>query len=583
METFEDNINEVEDQEAEHPEDEKIKSRNERANLKKSPLKIILSILFLLPALSALIFSQIIPTFRTIGMSFQEVRAFGEGVFVGWENYQSLAENHMAGQATVFTLLLTLNRVLLVLLPPLFLAFGATALKSGLRKALRIIATLPWLLYSPFALGVVWLLLTNPVFGFGGSVFNLMNPDLARWIVLGIDGLSFIGLACGVGLTVYLSALKGEGYGEDARNKPAKSMLFVAVLLVVGTLAYSLQTGGMITFMTNGGPAGMTATFNSLIMSEAFGLMRMGMAAAVATQLLVIVMVLGLVMVILMILSNFRIMAVPAKTDLVTVSKGLRIAGVILMVFALLGLLASFLPYLLKFIPLFRMPGDGPFAELAQIAEDGLFWKALLNTWWIPVVIVFLVQFPITYLAALAIGALRPLGKNSEWLLLIFAPWLFATILILIPGMTRLVMDLSLLNRLTGLSLAYLVNVPLLVVLTFFFRGQSQKYDKDENKPGFFKTYVWPSLPLAGFGIVVSVMVIQQDLVWPRAITMDPGLTMMPAFLWRLAVQRGAGVIAGVMLALRVPAFILGLIIFGASQLFIFPRLGIKSGKTGKV
>ena len=129
METFEDNINEVEDQEAEHPKDEKVISKNERANLKKRPLKIILSILFLLPALSALVFSQIIPTFRTIGMSFQEVRAFGEGVFVGWENYQSLAENHMVGQATVFTLLLTLNRVLLVLLPPLFLALGATALK----------------------------------------------------------------------------------------------------------------------------------------------------------------------------------------------------------------------------------------------------------------------------------------------------------------------------------------------------------------------------------------------------------------------------------------------------------------------
>ena len=39
------------------------------------------------------------------------------------------------------------------------------------------------------------------------------------------------------------------------------------------------------------------------------------------------------------------------------------------------------------------------------------------------------IQLPIAYLGALGIGALRPLGRYSEWLLLPFSPWLFITAL----------------------------------------------------------------------------------------------------------------------------------------------------------
>jgi len=277
----------------------------EKPKKKNRALQIVLGLLFILPALAVLVFTQAIPTVRTISFSFRDVALFKDSGPVGMENYQRMFDNSAFGQATTLTLLITLTRILLALLPPLFLALGTSALKSGLRKAVRVIVSIPWAVYSPISLGITWLLISNPIFGFGSKVFNLANPNFSRWIALLMDGLSFFGLACGLGLTVYLATMKGANI-EDNDKGLVRNLLITTLILLIGTTAVTLQGGDTITFLTNGGPEYTTMTFHALILNQAFSVMRYGIASAIATPIFVVVAFLGLLTSIIAITSNLR-------------------------------------------------------------------------------------------------------------------------------------------------------------------------------------------------------------------------------------------------------------------------------------
>ncbi len=538
-------------------------------------LQIILGFLFILPALAALIFFIIIPTIRTIGFSFQEATLF-ESQPVGWANYERMLETPILGQALSFTLLLTFNRVLIVLIPPLILALGSSAFKTGLRKVIRVLVSLPWMVYSPTALGIAWLFIINPYIGFGTQTFSIANPDWARWIVLLLDGLSFLGLACGLCLTVYLSTMRGVN-SEGEKKGLWRNLLILAIILLIGTAAISLQGGDTINLLTYGGPENTTLTLQALIQNTAFVRMQMGMASAIATPIFIIVAVFGLVTCLITILANVRLFQIPKETGPAPIAKWLRIIAVILMIFILLIILISIVPYIVQLVPILRAPGEGFFQQISEVVSNSGFWRSLLNTWYLPVLIVLLIQFPVTYLAAVGISALRPLGKASKWLLLLFAPWLFVRVLLYLPGITRTMLDMELMNRPVGFALAHIINIPLLFILTLFFRGQHQKIAKEGKPIEFFKTYILPSIPLAAFGFVVSLMFIQQDLLW----SVSTNTYTLPVYFRRLRGTLGANIggFGGLMWLLRIPAFVVSLIFFGGFQLFFLPRIGIQTGK----
>jgi len=118
------------------------------ASKKIRTLQIILGILFILPAMGALILTQIIPTIMTFIQSFRSSSLIGVSEAVGFSNYEMMISKPLLGQVFSFTGLLTVNRVLMVLIPPLALALGASSLKPVLRKFVRVFASLPWMIYS---------------------------------------------------------------------------------------------------------------------------------------------------------------------------------------------------------------------------------------------------------------------------------------------------------------------------------------------------------------------------------------------------------------------------------------------------
>jgi hypothetical protein len=115
-------------------------------------------------------------------------------------------------------------------------------------------------------------------------------------------------------------------------------------------------------------------------------------------------------------------------------------------------------------------------------------------------------------LAAFGIGALRPFGRRSEWLLLLFSPWLFTTVLPLSQAFFEARHQLGLLNTLPGNIQPFLINLPILFLLTLFYKGHEQRYRKNltEGRPHTLVFAVLlPSLPLvlfAGIALWIATM-----------------------------------------------------------------------------
>ncbi|MFG1948995.1 hypothetical protein [Nonomuraea sp. NPDC048826] len=195
-----------------------------------------------------------------------------------------------------------------------------------------------------------------------------------------------------------------------------------------------------------------------------------------------------------------------------------------------------------------------------------------LNTW-LPAFAGALVSVGVAYLGALGIGGLRPLGRRSEWLLLPFAPWLFAG-----PGPLSIanwntVRGLGLIDTLAALVPPLLVSVPALLVLTLLCKGLAER-----NTGDLLSGVVRPSLPMAGILVVAVTLVNAQDLLWPLLVTQQPDLATAPLAQFMAAGRFSGGAVdAGIATPLVVLALMLTAAV--AAQLLYLDRLALTVGR----
>jgi hypothetical protein len=119
----------------------------------------------------------------------------------------------------------------------------------------------------------------------------------------------------------------------------------------------------------------------------------------------------------------------------------------------------------------------------------------------LPPLIAVLIQVPAAFLAALGIGALRPLGRWSELLLVPFLPWLFVT-----AGPLNITFFSDAgnghdLNKFSTLIPRILLSVPALVLLTALCRGLAVRWRaaRIAGAPAgatFWRTVFVPALPM---------------------------------------------------------------------------------------
>jgi hypothetical protein len=223
-------------------------------------------------------------------------------------------------------------------------------------------------------------------------------------------------------------------------------------MLCVG-LGLAVQLFAVPYAVAGGGPNRTTDTPQSLATALGFSMMNFGPAAAIGVLIGLIAAVFGVLAVLIILITRLRIdIDPPAQPDSGSGLGwvGLGVAGLFLVI--MLVILAPWL------------------AGSARPWSDDYPAVVLINTW-LPSLIGTLIQTAVALAAGFGLGALRPLGRFSEWALLIFAPWLLVGVGPMMLQHFDFLRQLDLLSTFAGLLPPSMISVPALVGFTLLFAG----------------------------------------------------------------------------------------------------------------
>lgn len=557
--------------------------------------RILLGLLLLAPVGLCWLATLVLPAFQTISTSFQDLRLLSrQSEFVGWANYERLAEDAQFATANGFTLSLALTRVLAIAIIPLLLALAAGVFGRRVRVPVRLVFTIPLALFAPVAFAIAWRLALSPTFGaFAGSGDSqalLASPETAPAMLRLVDGLASFALACGLGLVIYGAALRGPGTTAPTWGVVARPLLITWVIVILGAIALAMQSFSLPFMLTSGGPGSSTTTLGLLQYRNTFVQFRFGVGAAVATPLLLWLGVLGLVAGLLVIIGRVQIESVPpAKPPLQIREQSQVIAALALVVLVFISLVGCSIagwPLLWTAVNSLKsnaeifggeaglFPVSPSLDAYREVAERVVPVSAPLNSVF-PPLLALAIQLPLAYLGALGIGALRPLGKYSEWLLLPFFPWLFTGIGPLNIPAFQARMSAGVLDSMLGLIPPTLCSVPMLVILTLFFKGQSAR--QKETGAGIVNGVILPSLPLAALLAFAALLVEIQQIDWSLLVAQSEALLPMNLLLMQLSMAFSTEVplVSAAVVSFGLPLFLPFLLIFVLFQIFYIDRLAI--------
>jgi len=456
------------------------------------------------------------------------------------------------------------------------IALGMGSFKIRGRKIFRVLASIPLAVYAPIPLAIGWALLINPAVGILPLFDLLRDPATARITLLVIDWFTCFGLACGFGATVYLSALMG-GYHSEDKKRVTKAMIILGVILILMVTALSLQSFANPYILSGGGPGGRTTNLALLYFSNAVMQFNFGLASATIAPVLLITQIAGLISILLVILSRSRLVVTTrAKDPLV---KKVRWLWIALLALSLLTLFLALLPNALILFNKIKVfiQADEPGKVMLNIQTA----KLMLNTWGPSLIAVLLIQIPVALLAAFGIGALRPLSKGSDWLLLLFGSWFFFTpILLAVPNFMSAA-DHDLLSTMGGILLPYRLNIPMILVLTLLFKGQREKWEDSEDKRPFLSATLLPALPMLALLGVVSLIFMQQELAWSLIINTKPDLLSLPMAMLREGRATFGFQASKLTVSATIIRSISGLVLFALAlvfQVFYLDRIAFKTG-----
>ncbi|MCD0444082.1 hypothetical protein LO763_10650 [Glycomyces sp. A-F 0318] len=337
---------------------------------------------------AALVLAYVLPTFRTVQLSrLEHFGTFGDSDTVGPANYDDLLAGgafagglaRLAGPILVSVLI---GAVLAPLLARLLHRSG-----PGGRAAARIAAAALAVTFAPTALTVAWI---------ADRALSGREPGVYDWAGL------LAGVVLGLGVLAGLAAQRGA-----AADRPAAAPLAVAALSALALVAAGLQTFayGSVGRVPQDAPPPVVQIYDALYVGR-----DVGTAAAASVLLMAVLAGLGLAAAVLFLLSRIRIDVVPGPDDPARARPAAFTGGIALLVLAVAAAGVFLLPWVTRL-------GEGP---------DGDYdlWFIIRQTWGPPLVTTG-VALATAVVGGFAIGALRPFGDASRWLLLLFAPWLF--------------------------------------------------------------------------------------------------------------------------------------------------------------
>ena len=523
-----------------------------------SLLRGLLGLLLLFPACALCSSNLFLLSFNTMQGSFQKFSMQGSSEFIGLVNYQNLFENPAFMESLGFTALQIVVRVLAVAILPLLLAQAVNTIGKKLGLGIRLLFTLPLAFFGPA------LVMYGPAY-----MRDLWGRASIKGTFLLLDGTASLAVACAIGLIIYSAALRG-GNESNGNRKP---LIIILAATLLGTIAFTLQSfNNLIAIMPNGiAPLGY---YLYITVRNAQG----GLTYSISQIMLFFVSILGIVATVIILSSKLQLKHEPQnEMDSHPITSSLSIPSWVAIV---LGGLAAFavtlIPLLMSVTKTLSFP-DG-FSSLE--------FSSILRMWGVsilpPLLVILFIQLPIAYLGGLAIGVVRPFGKFSNWLLLLFSPWLFVTSVPLAFATFESFREMDLVNSPAALIQPILLSVPMLFILTLFFNGQHFKWQKAREEgtstvSAFFKHLIVPSLPLAALMAALSLLAASQDLFMPLLTGLSiENHTATTNILMFLGSMKPAGT-SSIIALFGLPLFIFFFIIFAALQVFYLNRLVLVS------
>lgn len=266
----------------------------------------IWSLIFLVPGTLLYLYIIILPSLQVVNNSTYNWQAGQEAVFTGLDNYAALFADQIFVSAAVHTLALLVGSMLIQV--PLGFLF-ALLIHQKLRGSsfFQTVFFIPMVL-SSVVIAVLWTQIYQTRFGLLNTMLRavgldtlanswLGDPTTALWAVIFVVGWQFVGLY----MLIFLAALQRipssiyEAGALDGATGWSRlwsltlPMTFdtfkLAIILVV---TGSVQYFNLIWAMTMGGPANASSVLASYMYVTAFQESRLGYAAAVATVMLVV-------------------------------------------------------------------------------------------------------------------------------------------------------------------------------------------------------------------------------------------------------------------------------------------------------
>jgi len=268
--------------------------------------------LLLAPQLAVTLVFFFWPGAQAIYMSLLMQDPFGQSVtFVGLENFTALFEDEGYLQAFWRTLVFSTAVTLLSMLPALWLAVMADRVIKG-STAYTTAMLVPYAI-APAVAGVLWLFMFNPSIGVAAWWLKALgmdwNPTLngthAMWLVI----LASAWKQVAYNFLFFLAGLQSipKSLLEAAAIDGAKplrrfwTIIFPLLspttffLLVVNLVYAFFDTFGVISAVTQGGPAAATETLVYKVYKD--GVQNLDLGASAAQSVILMVIVIGLTMV----------------------------------------------------------------------------------------------------------------------------------------------------------------------------------------------------------------------------------------------------------------------------------------------
>ncbi|MEU3117781.1 sugar ABC transporter permease [Micromonospora chalcea] len=529
------------------------------------PARTLIGLALIVPAVIAWVWSYVLPTLSTVARSFQGDGPRGSGESAGTANYEAALTSGFAGQVG-FAVLLALIPLAVALLAAPLLAVLADRAGRVARLVTRGVLALPLAAYAPVA---VYLGRRAEGIEDGTLTQDLQSPR--TFLVSALAQVTF-GLVVAVAATLYLSALRRR----DPDQRPAPAMLTVGGLLGLGVLAAALQTYTAPVILTGGGPRGeSTATPVFTAVQTTFRTMRFGVGSATSTLLLVLLGLLGMAAVALILATRLRIefdgwRDGPAvrEAESFTGRRPLLVGLTAVALVVVLGVTVwASLPWLRNF-----SADTGPLPKGVETAN-------LFANTWVPPLLSTLVAVTVAALAGFGIGALRPLGRWSELLLVPFAPWLFVGAGPLAIANFERTTEREQLGLFLGLVPPTWLSVPALFAFTLLFRGQHERW---RSGGGAGRTLLLPALPMLAVTALPTWLAHAQSPLWSMLVGRGPDSLTAPALVQMIAGRAfGAGGELPLGLVLPLPMLILFVVLFVALMVGYLDRLAVRVGWRG--